>query len=130
MSFYEGDLLKTCKQPISHGRARKRTDSHFICQPFVNREVGKSDVYLLSGLVRREARSLADSTRNRSFDRLDILEAEFPGCELSGTQLHAAINHRPNHVVNGLASVVHSDVSLIRIVYCHFEPILIEVNGS
>ena len=39
--FYEGKLIRDCKEPISHRRARKRTDSHFICQPIVNRERAK-----------------------------------------------------------------------------------------
>ena len=35
-AVYEGKLIKYCKQPISHGHARKRTDSPFDCQQLVN----------------------------------------------------------------------------------------------
>jgi len=34
--LHEGKLIRDCNKSISHRRARKRTDLHFICQPNVN----------------------------------------------------------------------------------------------
>jgi hypothetical protein len=43
-AFYERELIKYCKQSISHGRARKCKDLHFICQPNVNEETTRLSI--------------------------------------------------------------------------------------
>jgi hypothetical protein len=75
-------------------------------------------------------RAVGGEFRADLFYRLDIFEAELARREKSRIHFYPAVYHRPDHVVNGLASIIDPNMSLVWIVYCYFKPILIEVHRS